>query len=194
MILSGDLNDYGKTYLNIDFSTIPRCLHATNKSDVFCLFIVAHLLKNSMTYKWLILTAVKPDLKGQSLCSLNTGQILNAWLSFLFCHFTLFFTYPKTQQTMLFLQEAHQLSRPYSSDPHLRLFHSCSYCSRQLDEQKDDRKQRGIGSTALWSPLIVLLCARQQWHAANKTCFIRAVESLIFVMDHPQRDRKRTRH
>lgn len=69
-----------------------------------------------------------------------------------------------------------------TSKPCQCLFDSCSYCSRQHDEQRAWSETTGVGSTALWSPLIELICARQQRHTAGGTCLvIRAVQSLIFL-------------
>lgn len=48
--------------------------------------------------------------------------------------------------------------------------------------RRPDRKQQENGTTALWSPLILLICARQQLHTANRMRVVASpIRQLIFV-------------
>lgn len=62
------------------------------------------------------------------------------------------------------------------------LFDAAVIVPGNVMNRRPDRKQQENGTTALWSPLIILICARQQLHTANGLrVAARPIRQLIFV-------------
>lgn len=129
-------------------------------------------------------------MRGRHLSTLNTGKLqrTRCWVIIFVLLFNIYF--PQNVLDSIFSSRGSSAvasllvwPSPPPRNPASDYFIAAVIVPGNTMSRRHDRKQQQIHSTALWSPLIVLICARQHRHTANGTCLtIRAVvQSLIFL-------------